>query len=369
MRITYIANIRFPTEKAHGIQIMKMCAAFAGLGHQVELVVPWRENSIKVDPFEYYSIKTRFPIKRVFSLDLIRFGRIGFNIHELTFALSAFFYTLFNKADVVFGRDEMPLLLASIHSRVVWETHTGSYNLAARALLMSRSKVIAITQGLKDFYTKRGASAKQILVAPDSVDAEQFDIPLSSTEARERIGLPKDKKIVLYTGHLYDWKGAHILAEAAAFMSSDISVVFVGGTEADIESFKKRFGQTPTISILGKKPYDQMPLYMKASDVLVLPNSPVNDISSLFTSPMKLFEYMASGRPIVASDLPSLREVLNEDNSILVPPDDPKALYEGIMSILSDEVVAKRISHKSHEDSKLYTWGNRAKSITSFITA
>ena len=77
-KLLYIANIRLPTEKAHGIQIMKMCEAFAHEGVNVELVVPRRFNVIKEDPFAYYGVGKNFTTTRIPSFDLIAFGKIGF---------------------------------------------------------------------------------------------------------------------------------------------------------------------------------------------------------------------------------------------------------------------------------------------------
>lgn len=369
MKILYVVNVRIPTDKAHGIQITKMCSTFASLGHSVELVVPTRANSITDDVFAYYKLSKNFEVKKIFSLDLVRFGKLGFRIQSLTFAVSVFFYTLFHKSDLIFGRDELPLLLPSLYRKTLWETHTGSCNFITKLLLMTGIKVVAITQGLKDLYISKGVVSSRIVVAPDSVDLEQFDIKVTMSEARQKLGLQQGKKIVLYTGHLYEWKGAHILARASEFLNKDVSVLFVGGTDKHIASFKEQFGHFSNVQILGKKSHNLMPLYLKSADVLVLPNSPINDISSLYTSPMKLFEYMASGRPIVASDLPSLREVLDESNAILFEPDNIKALAGSINNLLDNSELQKRISNKSYEDAKKYTWTKRAEDILSFIRA
>lgn len=369
MKIAYVANIRMPTEKAHGIQIMKMCDAFAKNGAEIELVVP-RSVAATSDPFEYYAMQASFPIRRIFSINLVRFGRIGFLVQSLIFALSSSWYTLWHKKDVVFGRDEIVLLFNSFHTRTVWETHVGSYTAITRLLLRTKVKIIAITEGLKKLYVSKGVDPKRIAVAPDAVDANLFDISLSKLDARQKVELPLDAKIVLYTGHLYDWKGARVLAQAAALLPQDsIKVAFVGGTDNDIASFKNRFGHIANVMILGKKPYALMPVYMKAADILTLPNSPVNDISSLYTSPMKLFEYMAVNRPIVASDLPSIREILSEKNAVLVPPDNPQALAKGITAIFADSPHAEVLAERAYNDSKRYTWLARAASILSFIKA
>lgn len=367
MKIVYVANARIPTEKAHGIQIMKMCEAFAALGHTVELVVPWRFNAIQNDPFEYYAIERTFSIKKLFSLDMTALGRFGFLVQTVSFAVSVFFYTVFSKKEIIFGRDELVLLAASVWSNIVWETHTGRYTIATKMLLQRNVFVVAITESLRKFYLARGVASKKVYTIPDGVDLKLFDSALSREEARRELGLPVDAKIVVYTGHLYEWKGAHTLAEASRFLPSDTQLLFVGGTEQDTKRFTEQFGGLPNVQILGKKPYDRMPIYMKAADVLVLPNSATTDTSRLYTSPLKLFEYMASGRVIVASDLPSIREVLNEQNAVLVPPDDPKRLAGGIKRVLIEIDLRERLQGASYADSKQYTWEKRAEKIMSFI--
>ena len=82
---------------------------------------------------------------------------------------------------------------------------------------------------------------------------------------------------------------------------------------------------------------------------------------------MKLFEYMASGVPIIASDTPSIREVLNNNNAMLVKPDDAEALWGGICKLLKDDALGVKISSKSLADSKNYAWGSRASNILDFI--
>ena len=82
---------------------------------------------------------------------------------------------------------------------------------------------------------------------------------------------------------------------------------------------------------------------------------------------MKLFEYMASGNPIVASDLPSIREILNETNAVLVKPDDSKELVNGVIKVLRDDDLSGKISKQALENIKEYTWQKRADKIISFI--
>jgi glycosyltransferase involved in cell wall biosynthesis len=105
---------------------------------------------------------------------------------------------------------------------------------------------------------------------------------------------------------------------------------------------------------------------LSAADALVLPNSAEKTISAEYTSPLKLFEYMAAGKPIVASDLQSVREVLDEGNACLVPPDNPKALAKGIHSVLDNPDYATRLGERAKADGVQYSWVCRAEAITSF---
>lgn len=368
----YIANIRLPTEKAHGIQIMKMCEAFALSGESITLLLPKRRNVIKDNPFAYYKVQDIFSIKYLPTLDLVRFGSIGFRIQSFTFALSVLFYSLFilkgNKESVFYGRDELPLvLLTSFNKKVVWETHMGHLNFFIQLLISRRIKTIAITNGLKNFYVEKGVASKDIFVAPDGVDLEQFNISVSTRDARKRIGLPLDQIIILYTGHLYEWKGADTLARAAALIPSKIQVIFVGGTDKHVEDFKERYGGLDNVFILGRKPHHEIPLYLKSADVLVIPNSAKEEISRSYTSPMKLFEYMASGVPIIASDLPSLREILNNDNAYFFKPDDAKSLAEIIKKVLVEKDERMIKAKRTKEKVQNYSWLNRSEYILNFI--
>ena len=112
-----------------------------------------------------------------------------------------------------------------------------------------------------------------------------------------------------------------------------------------------------------------MPLYLKSANILVIPNSASSKISSEYTSPLKLFEYMASGCPIVASNLPSLREVLDEKNCVFAKPDNPESFKEAIEKVLNDIEFSSSIAKKALEDVSSYSWEDRAKNILKIISS
>lgn len=383
MKIIYIANIRVPTEMAHGLQVMKMCEALVKSGAELELVVPmrFRISSLgKKDPFDYYKIKKNFKIKRVFCFDLTplnRFlGPVSFLVQAFSFAFFVSIYLLFmrqnKKPDIIYSRDAFSLLF--IRSRqagkknIIFEVHK-IHKILFKIILKRTKKIVVISRGLKEALIKRGFEKNKILVVPDGIDLEDFEIKKSREDCRKDFGLPLNKKIILYTGHLYKWKGVETLALASKFLDRNILVVIVGGIKWYLSDFKKfvEKNNLEKVLVLGHKDYNQIPFYLKAADCLILTGTQNYETSKSFTSPMKMFEYMASNRPIIASDLSSFREILKENNAILVKPDDPQMMAIGVQKALYDTALAKEISEQAYKDVQNYTWDNRTKKILDFI--
>jgi glycosyltransferase involved in cell wall biosynthesis len=176
--------------------------------------------------------------------------------------------------------------------------------------------------------------------------------------------------VVVYAGQLYPWKGAHTLAHAARQLLDGTLVCVVGGTPADLDEFRAlvvREGLS-RVHVAGYVPPGDVPLWLAAADVLALPNSGREVISARYTSPLKLYEYMAAERPIVASDLPSLREVLRHGhNAYLVAPDDPVALAAGLLAVLGNPHLAARLAEQARRDVEGHTWAARARGVVDFV--
>ena len=378
MKIVYITNQRMPTDKAHGIQIAKMCEAFTNLGVNVDLIAPFRISDVKEDFFDYYSVKKSFRFKKIFSPDFYLPGildKAAFVVKNFISALVLAVYALFLKPDIIYSRDEPVVFLLSFFMKshkLVFEAHKfpRSRTFFYRRFKKKNLKIVTISRGLESKFVELGFKPENIFVAPDGVDIEQFDIDGTKDEFRKKLDLPQDKKIILYAGHLFDWKGVDTLFSAAEYLDRDRLIVVVGGTEADLKKHKLKLNDHQfknRIRMLGHKTHKLIPLFLKAADVLVLPNSGKEVVSRSFTSPLKLFEYMASKRPIVASDLLSIREILDENSAILVKPDDPASLAEGIEKALRDNVLGDKISHNAFEKIRRYSWSNRARDIFAVI--
>jgi len=374
MKLIYITNARMPTEKAHGIQIMKMCQAFTLTGLEVKLVVPWRFNKIKKSPFDYYSIRKNFRIKKLPSLDIIPLGipKICFWIQNLTFALSLFLYLIFGKADIIFSRDLFSLWFLSFFKKnLIYEAHTfpGHFFLYEKVFRKAKA-VITITQKLKELLIEQDIPANKILVAPDGVDLEEFDIKESQEQCRQKLNLPLDGKIIGYVGQLKTMemeKGIAGLIKATRKVKNTLCLV--GGQESDIVGYKKmasKMNLTNNILFIGQVRHCLIPYYLKSFDILVMP-FPWTKHYAYYMSPLKMFEYMAAQKPIVASDLPSIREILNDNNAVLVEPDNPQSLAKAINQTLKNPDFSAKIAAQAYQDVQEYTWQKRTKNILKFI--
>ena len=376
MTLFYIANVRMPTEKAHGIQIVKMCEAFAKTGAAVRLIVPERKSHVTKTAFEFYGVPKSFEIVFLPTIDLIRWSRfipkVFSFLQNYTFARSVKKYLAGAQPDLIYTRDELSAKMAPPGQPMILEVHNTSRILKAGADFFNKRLVhlVVITQGLKDELQKLGYDSGKIKVFADGVDMEEFKNQKSKIKNREELGLPVDKKIVMYTGNFMQWKGTNTLALASRHFADDCMFVYAGGSPFELENFKtflSRNSLTEKNRLLGHVPHNLVPRHLAAADVLVLPNSGHLAISKFFTSPLKLFEYMASGNPVVASALPSIQEILNDSNSVLVAPDDEAALAAGIKTVLDDPALAKRLGDQAASDVQKYDWRKRAEKILELL--
>jgi glycosyltransferase involved in cell wall biosynthesis len=371
-----------PTEKAYGIQIAKMCEAFAMQNLQVTLLIPYRRGSDANRIYKDYDV-SGFQIKKSYSPDFYlpgKMDKLAFIVKNIISALVLCFWVLRQNPDFIFSRDELPLYFFSYFKKnIVFEAHKFS---VYRKIFYKRFKKIGIksvvlTKELKEAFIKFGFDEKNILVASDGVDIEEFSVKESKNECRTLLNLPKDKKIIGYVGRLRTMgmeKGIDFLINSFSSLLLEIPnlalVIVGGGKKEDIEKYKNMAtsGNIPGTKIffVGQKEHDQIPFYLRAFDVLAMP-FPKTTHYSLYMSPLKLFEYMAAGRPIIAPDLSSIKEILNSGNAVLYESENSRSFVEAISKVLKDDKLAEKISETIFCEAKKYSWDDRAKKIINFI--
>lgn len=340
MKIYYVANARMPSEKAHGIQLAKMCEAFLLRGANLELVLPARGKASSLK--EFYGLKIEIPVRRIPVLNL------GFILSSLSFMLSYFMYLLGKKNALVYTIDMDNFSFVSLRLLGLpyfSEIHGAkNKNFIWSIFLKKISGGIVINKNIKESLLKTfGLAREKIIVQPNGIDLEMFSDKISKEEARAKLNLPPDKKIAIYVGRRTWWKGMEILAEAEKLLAPG------------------------TICVVENRPYREIPLWIRAADLCLVLGTKKNEYSYLHTSPMKLFEYMASGRPILAADTPANREIVSENEAYFYEPDNPKDLADKIEYILTNPPDSKLKVDNARAKAENYTWSKRAQKILEFM--
>ncbi len=384
LRVLYVANVRIPSERANAYQILAQVDALTTCGLDVTILAPRRNNRFALtdtDIPKHYSLAAVPRIERLASLDLIdrvppRFQRLPFVLQSLTFARSLAARLRNAERSIVYSRDawSLALLPDAIVKRhaFFYEVHDlpeDRGRLKKLVAALSRcAGIVTITQGLKDDLVREGVVADSIEVLPDAFDGKRFSNLPTREAARSKLSLAMDRPLAVYTGHLFPWKGADTFVAAAARARFD--ALLVGGRIEDrtrIERLILDAGATNVV-LHPPVPPSEVPLYLAAADVLVLPNSGKTRISERYTSPLKLFEYLAVRRPIVASNLSSIREILTDDvDAKLVTADDPGSLRNAIESVLADPRLAARLAENAYALSARYTFDSRATALRAFM--
>lgn len=392
--LIYLSMARFPTEKAHGLQIAQNCEAFANIGYDVCLWASGRKNTPNMqqitDPFAHYGVSQAFRVERIPCIDLywlaggrIFLEKVAFVIVISTYMLMALLRIMFTpKATLYYSRDEYALFILSLilpPEKLAFEIH--QFWASARTAWIQRrvvqrvGHIIAITPRLaEDVIQQHGAKAEHVLIAHDGIRAERFRRQWSILEAREKTGWPQDAFIVGYMGRLHTMgmdKGVGLLVDVLSRVEG-ASLALVGGPDELAEALRQRWldhgGSTEEFIYGGQAKPDEIPMYLSAFDVCAMP-FPWNDHYAYYMSPLKLFEYMASERAILASDLPSIRDVIqHEETAMIFEAENKEALANAIGRLRDDPSLRERLGIAAREAVfREYTWAARAQHIREHI--
>jgi len=307
-KLAYIADARMPTERAHGLQIIRMCEAFSRLGVHVTLFYPCRVQTNPSlrgrDIFKFFGVQTPFEIHRIPNLDPLSFqtyigGRLSrwfSRMTRLAFGLLSALYSRRHSADVYFTREWLVAWwLIRLGLPTVFEAHTvfeppaiGRKALSKLGHDSSLRLMIAVTQGIMRDLATSGVPRGKMIVLPDAVDIHHYEKPLTGTEARRKVGLPRDASLVVYTGSLFPGKGVYVLAESTRYLNN-ATVVLIGSNPGEQEEMRHFIQEHKLENILvwGHVPPPEVPVFQQAADVLALPQLGVDTYHLHYTSPLK----------------------------------------------------------------------------------
>lgn len=291
--------------------------------------------------------------------------------NDLSYGLFVSFKFLMNDNIFYTRQDWVAFFLTLINKKVFFEAHDYDRNrlcLKFMSRLCSNRKnltIITISEQLKKEFIEMKFK-NRIHVSHDGVDVE-FYKPSNTIKMREKLNIDLNKKIALYSGALREGRGVSKILDIAK-IKPEIDFFIFGGRDTKRLSFlKQKSKHLPNISFFGFVKKDILVQYMNAADIFLMPHQKNCDIIK-FTSPLKMFEYLAIGKPIIASNFSVFREVLvDKENSLLAEHDSEDDFSKKIDFVLNDKNTYKILSNNALKSSKKYSWENRAKNILKII--
>ncbi|MGB1251865.1 MAG: glycosyltransferase family 4 protein [Candidatus Promineifilaceae bacterium] len=370
MKIAYISASGIPSRTANSIHVMKMCQAMTQEGHAATLI-GLHVDSAETNFWHHYGIETPFPLHRLKLRPALR-GH-DFYLRALWLARSA---------DLIFTRHVAAAL---------WSARFGKPTFLELHHLPSKPKTIAylrqiagarglcglvvISESLKQALLEQFTwlTAEQIFVLPDGVDLARFANLPKPSQARQQRKL-SEQFTVGYAGHLYPGRGIGLILEAAQQLPQ-CHFLMMGGHPQDVEKRRVQSAEmgVSNVTFTGFIANATLPDYLSACDILLMPYQQNVSISSAakgqavntanWMSPMKMFEYMAMRRTIITSDLPVLREVLNESNALFCPPDNAAAWTNAIRQAATNPDQCYQLAQQAAADVTQYSWRVRTQKI------
>lgn len=394
MKIAIIAPTRIPGRQANTIQVMKMAQAFVSRGYEIRLFAPARQNDSSnsipnwADVAYHYGLVHEIHIEWIPARDWLR---------KYDFAWSAVRTAAGWEAAVVYTRlPQAAAISAALGLKTILEVHDMPHGFAGSrifngylrargaARLVVISKILA--NDLRDRY-RFPDSPSFLQIIPDGVDLTRYS-ELSGAARSRTLLLPRLKTAsndagsrfnpqrftAGYTGHLYAGRGIELILDLARRIP-DMNFLVVGGEPEDVDRVAAKINELAldNLTLTGFISNADLPKYQAACDVLLMPYqervaaSSGGDIAR-YLSPMKLFEYLACGRAICSSDLPVLREVLTDENAMLLPPDDISAWELALQRLHRDGDLCLELGKNARAAAVHYTWDRRAEKVLAGLT-
>lgn len=379
MRFLYISPSILPSRTANSVHVVNQCAALGASGVDVTLLA---KRLIKNKQSFDVEMRTMYGDNIVNSgCKFVTFYNQSTVAVNVRIALLAVYHLIFSKKyDVILSRNLYAAFIIGIllHRSIIFETHqleSGFRRKIQRLLLLSKHiKLVVISKKLKFYledYHKLTLSNTTVLhdSAPDGI------IPVFDVCKRKAllIGEIPDAAewsgVCGYFGHLYAGRGIEVIEDIARLRPNILFLIY-GGNPDEVAA-KKEVCKQSNIRFMGHVPHPVAQKLMTIFDVLLMPYQKSVSIgirghdTAGWMSPMKMFEYLASGVPLISSDLPVLREVLTDkQNCLLVQPDDPMSWVNALDSLLNDAKLTASLGRQGHDDYlKKYTWPIRAQRL------
>ncbi|RCH56648.1 hypothetical protein DJ568_01955 [Mucilaginibacter hurinus] len=369
MKIVYVTSSEIPSRAAHTVHVMKISEAFVKNGHTLSLIMPVKnsEHATSAEIFKFYNVAPVFKI-----IPFLFYKIKGYSI--INPVRMVLLIKKEKPAIVVCRAIGVAIYATLLGVKVIYDAHNNPERFVGyRSYLLRRFyksknliKLTVVTETLKQLFIKEGIAASKLYIVPNGTNevTDHTKIDAIANSGKLNIG---------YTGHLYPGKGMEVIAKVAPHLP-EVLFHIVGGRDEDIKMWQDKM-KLDNVIFHGFIQQHALSSYLNSFDICVLPNlksvSTMNneDIGNI-TCPLKMFEYMAHKKPMIASDLPVLREVLNETNAVLCNPENPQEWVDAIKSLQENIDLRQSLANNAYELFKAnYTWQKRAQKLVDGINS
>jgi glycosyltransferase involved in cell wall biosynthesis len=385
MKIAVVSDEHFPHTGADTEVIVNTAAALGAAGAAVTLVVPflWKRDRFE-EILSFYGVNPTFRLETVLAWPApsraLRLEKIFHGVFADTSAAV-------RSADVVHSRDALPLVLGGMGG-LPWSFETYRRHAEEKPWLPSLLRHLRLDRGIgavahtdasRADLVRLGFPDDAVVVARPGFSLSRFEPEMSRDEARARLGLPASGPYVGYVGNIHTSKGMDQLIELASLLP-EATFLVVGGSPSEVAELaaERDRKKVPNVMLIGhKKPADVAP-YLFASDILFAPYLEGNVRSGFLAerirgrvlpgTPLKLYAYLASRRPIVAADQPTNGELLrHEHNALLFPPKGLAIAAAAVRRLVREPELAARLADHGKEFARGLTWDARARTMLEFF--
>ena len=367
--LVYMSDVRLSGRYARAVQVLANAKQFHKiLNSNFSFHVPEFDSDSIVDE-EFISCIKWIPLK--FNSEKNRLNKLIFFLYAMFTCVRI---KLKTQKSIIYSRNLFVVILSSIMGvKSVWEMHDGLkgfYNsLLIRTVLRRLSKnlkIVTISAALKTYLIQQGIrQPADVDVAHDAADVKSYDElrHVKKSDTRDRFAIPTDKKIIMHTGSIYEGRGAHLI-EPIIRTFPEMHFVQVGGTEQNVNFWSKKYQSYKNITFIGHQKNRDLILLQLSADILFYPITR-NTPTYWCCSPMKIFEYLSSGIPIVASNIGSVGEVLTNEVCYTYDPEDEETLIKQVRNLLDlgSNEQNKRAVNGLKRVRDYYTWEVRVGKI------
>jgi glycosyltransferase involved in cell wall biosynthesis len=376
MKLTYVAYSPLDLQSANSIQTFHTCQALAArLAGDLTVIVPRFAVRDQVPPFRVVKIP-RVPLNKLSRL----YRTVLWSYFERTiYAWIATLYLKFHHADVVYARDVIcAFWLASFGVRVIYEVHDleSRHPSQAKGALLSSwlaridertirdaRSIVTLTETFKDELARSGwQPAERVFVIPDAYDEVTY-YPRSLEEARAGLNLLDDQLVIGYAGMTFAYRRLDLLLEAIKVLHEPRAhALIIGGRPSEVDEIERRakeMGLEGAVLCRGREAAEATARDLSAADILVIPDT----VTDAGASPLKMFEYMALGRAIVAVDRPALREILSPGTAEFFRPGDAQDFARALRVVAESKQHREELGARARVCVREYTYSRRADKI------